>query len=90
MKKITVLLLILASAFVFTAANKNVKRVHNMPSGVLYDNWFPIGANHGIAVVGYEKNKGQNLDYAKGIYFVRKLDKWYPVYFEIGPPLHSK
>ena len=55
--------------------------VFNMPSGEPYDNWFPIGANHGITVVGYEKNRGQNLDYAKGIYFVRKLDKWYPVYF---------
>ncbi len=90
MKKIVVLLLIFSSAIVFTAAKNKVILVHDIPSGVPHDNWFPIGENHGLAVVSYEKAPIHNIDYAKGIYFVKKNDKWYPLYFEIGPPLDSQ
>ncbi len=90
MKKIVVLLLIFSSAIVFTAAKNKATVVHDIPSGLPHDNWFPVGENHGLAVVGYEKSGFQNLDYAKGIYFVKKNDKWYPLYFEIGPPMDSQ
>jgi hypothetical protein len=30
--------------------------VHDIPSGLPHDNWFPIGENHGLMVVGYEKS----------------------------------
>ncbi len=89
MKKIVVLLLIFSSAIVFTAAKNKAIVVHDIPSGVPHDNWFPIGENHGLAVVSYEKDKFKNLDYAKGIYFVKKNDKWYPLFFEIGPYIDS-
>ena len=87
MKKITVLLLILASAFVFTAANKNVKRGDTIPSGVPQENWYPIGEKHGIAVLDYENNVGPHFggyDYARAIYFVKKDEIWYPVKFEFS------
>ncbi len=90
MKKIVVLLLIFSSAIVFTAAKNKATVVHDIPSGVPHDSWFSIGENHGLAVVSYEKDNLQNLDYAKGIYFVKKKDKWYPLFFEIGPPIVSE
>ena len=56
MKKIAILLLIFSSAIVFTAAKNKATVVHDIPSGLPHDNWFPIGENHGLMVVGYEKS----------------------------------